>query len=72
MTWTDKCSVDKRRVSDMGTAKRRGVEWRGGGQSVCVGGVFVEIFGRRSESGVSVIGKREIVRPHCFLGSPSS
>ncbi len=24
------------------------------------------------ESGVSVIGEREIVRPHCILGSPSS
>lgn len=29
MTWTDKCWEGKMRVSDMGTVKRRGVEWRG-------------------------------------------
>lgn len=33
MTSTDKCWEGERRVSDMGAAKRRGAEWRGGGQS---------------------------------------
>lgn len=39
-----------------------------GGRNEC-GGALWQGGG---ESGVSVIGEREIVRPHCFLGSPFS
>lgn len=44
-----------------GWSARRGVKW-----------VWRRCLAEGGESGVSVIGEREVVRPHCILGSPST
>lgn len=62
------------RGSDMGAARVKGVrEFRAGGGVKSEGKrLWRRCLVEGGESGVSVIGEREIVRPHCILGSPSS
>lgn len=64
------------RGGDAGMAGMSGMWEFGSGREVrvIVGGEGrgERSLAERGQSGESVIGEREIVRPHCFLGSTSS
>lgn len=75
MTGAGGTNAGRGRTRDSDTREARGKrEWEGGRKSEEEeeGGVWKRSLAGGGESGVSVIGEREIVRPHCFLGSPSS